>query len=89
MGDVGMGPRAGRDGEDGDPLPPLGHPRRAAHGAARVESVRSRRIEVRAHIEDAQGATVAESTALFMRFTPEEEQRMSAAMGRGEPPPKG
>ncbi len=49
---------------------------------ARVESVRGRRIEVRAHIEDAQGATIAEATAVFMRFTPEEEQRVSAAMGR-------
>lgn len=49
---------------------------------ARVESVRARRVEVRAHIEDADGVTIAESTALFMRFTPAEEQRMAIEMGR-------
>lgn len=55
---------------------------------ARVESVRGRRIEVWAHIEDAHAATVAEATAVFMRFTPDEEQRMAAAMGRGGTPPQ-
>lgn len=53
---------------------------------ARVESVRGRRVEVRAHIEDAQSVTIAEASAVFMRFPPEEEQRMSVDMGRVAPP---
>ncbi len=49
---------------------------------ARVEAVRGRRIEVRAHIEDAQSVTIAEATAVFMRFAPDEERRMGIEMGR-------
>ncbi len=49
---------------------------------ARVESVRGRRVEVRAHIEDSRSVTIAEATALFMRLPPDEEQRMAVAMGR-------
>ena len=53
---------------------------------ARVESVRGRRVEVRAHLEDAQSVTIAEASAVFMRFPAEEEQRMSVEMGRVAPP---
>jgi len=53
---------------------------------ARVEAVRGRRVEVRAHLEDAQGGLVAESSGVFMRFTPEEQARVEEAMRAGGPP---
>jgi acyl-coenzyme A thioesterase PaaI-like protein len=52
---------------------------------ARVESVRGRRVEVRAHVEDAQAVTIAEASAVFMRFSPDEELRMAVEMGRTPP----
>ena len=47
----------------------------------RVVRMRGRRIEVEASVDDAQGERLAESTALFMRLTPEVEQQMSEALG--------
>jgi uncharacterized protein (TIGR00369 family) len=47
----------------------------------RVVRMRGRRIEVEATVEDASGDRLAESTALFMRLTPEVEQQMSEALG--------
>ena len=47
----------------------------------RVVRMRGRRIEVEASVDDASGERLAESTALFMRLTPEVEAQMSEALG--------
>lgn len=48
---------------------------------ARVASSRSRRHEVAARIEGADGAVLAEATALFLRLPPEEEAATLARIG--------
>ena len=47
----------------------------------RVVRVRGRRMEVEASVDAADGARVAEATALFLRFAPAEEAGLAAAMG--------
>jgi len=86
MGDVGMGPRPRRHSEDGTRYRCSASLDGPLTVRARVESARGRRVEVPAHIEDAQAAILTESTALFMRVTPEEERRMSEAMERSASP---
>jgi len=47
----------------------------------RVVRMRGRRIEVEATVDDADGARLAEASALFLRLPPEDEARMAAALG--------
>lgn len=49
------------------------------HG--RVLRDRGRRMEVAATVDAADGARLAEATALFLRLAPDEEARMAAALG--------
>ena len=48
---------------------------------ARVATVRGRRMEVEARVQDAEGVTLAEASALFLRLPPDEESRVAAALG--------
>lgn len=46
-----------------------------------ITRIRGRRIEVEASIEDASGVRLVESTALFLRLPPQEEQSLFEQMG--------
>lgn len=56
---------------------------------ARVERARGRRIEAVARIEDASGDTLVEASALFLRMSAAEEQRMAEIIGWADPPTPG
>lgn len=48
---------------------------------AQVVRARGRRMEVEARAENAEGKTLVESTALFLRMPPEDETRLLAELG--------